>query len=124
MITGGKMDNWLERLSPGDYVILHTGFNHKEIAKVKRTTKTQVIILRNNIMDADYEQKFSKNNGFMIGSHGFHRSFLSQATPEKIDAVREAAKRSYLLYRIRDFDWARLATKELEAVMAVTDKYN
>jgi hypothetical protein len=58
---------WLKELKAGDKVIINHGVHRgKEVALVKRTTKTLIIVASSN---GEYEYRFRKSDGFVPGGN-------------------------------------------------------
>lgn len=105
--------NWLENLKSGDKVILNSGFNDKNVVTVKRTTKTQVIIERKVATGTQYEQKFSKIHGSMVGGYGYNSPWISEPTPEKIAEIRTNNEKRRIINKISAFDFKKVGLEYL-----------
>ena len=112
------MENWLEQLKPGDRVIRHYGWNEKDIVRVNRVTKTQIIV-----KVLSYEQRFSRVSGRDIGGQRFNKAFISRATPEIIHEIKTKNIIKKLMSYLKNFDWQIMSIEDLETIKTITDKY-
>lgn len=71
-------NDWLDKLKLGDEVIVCGGFDDGYPAKVKRFTKTLIIL--------EDDSRFRKKYGGQQGS-GYHRGFLLQPSQERLDRI-------------------------------------
>ena len=103
-------NEWLDNLKVGDPVIYSSGYgrNHN-VGYVERFTKTQIVI-------KDHHIKYRLNTGLSIGTSTWGGSSISEATPEKIEAIKEKKKRYTLINEISNTQWERLDTDLLEQV--------
>ncbi len=68
--------SWLQDLKEGDHVIV-AGQSNKRLAKVERTTKTQIIL-------AHSSARYRKSDGYRLGGSAWSFSCLRKATADEI----------------------------------------
>ena len=99
--------SWLDELKEGDKVINQYGVNTTRVLRVKRSTKTQIVCSLKNPLNEDYEIKFNKRTGYIVGGGHWSRSYIVEATEETIEAVRKKIKDKKLkewASAVKDFD--------------------
>lgn len=106
------MDEWLERLSVGDEVIVKPFYGLARVAKVTRATKHQI--------DAG-GTTFNRKTGTQRGGGQWTPTRLGEATPEAVDAVCRAMEKAKALNRISKTRWAALSLDDLTAVLKIVD---
>jgi hypothetical protein len=112
---------WIAALKEGDSVILQSG-RHSEsqerVVPVKRVTATQIVIA--SPWQRDWDLRFRKADGDEVGARDSWspRARITEATPERLAAVREAMRRRKLIAQIQQTRWADEPTGVLEAVAA------
>jgi hypothetical protein len=79
----------VEKLKPGDKVILNSGLDDQRILRVTRTTKTQIIIRRRYVTGREYDARFRVDNGRMVGETSYHSSYLTEATEAFVAEISE-----------------------------------
>ena len=90
----------------GDDVLV-TVMSYRNIAKVDKVTKTQIIV--NNT-------RFRRDSGLQFGSDRWNVRRISVPTEKEISDVKEEVLRKTLIYAISSFDFERLSTDELKQV--------
>lgn len=117
----------LANLKAGDRVIVNdrAGFGDDvvaEIATVKRTTATRIVVSLPNLAGTPHDRAFRKDTGREVGdAESFRPVTIEVATPERIAQVEEATKRRKLLDRIAATGFRRLPTAKLERIAGVLD---
>lgn len=96
----------LKDLVAGDEVLV-TGMSHRNIAKVDKVTKAQIIV--NNA-------RFRRDSGWQCGSDRWNVRRISVPTEKEISDVKEENFRKKLIYAISSFDFKRLSTDVLKQV--------
>lgn len=96
----------LKDLQVGD-VVLVTGMSYRRIAKIDKTTKTQIIV---------DNAKFYKDSGWQCGSDRWNVRKISVPTEKEISDVKEENLRKKFIHTISSFDFKRLSTDELKQV--------
>jgi len=83
-------DTWLQNLKVGDTVYVSGGhYGILEKATVTRFTATQIVVSsRKNLAGEDYEEKFRRDSGRMVGGTCWSTTSLEEATPELIEKIR------------------------------------
>jgi hypothetical protein len=110
---------WLALLKVGDRVIFGgSALNSDRIGTIVRFTKNFIIASLDSGNSA-YEYKFRKESGHETGG-GYHRSFLREATKERVDAI----KLDYLRYRVKSLfhdkiDWDTVPLETLEQLKEI-----
>lgn len=94
----------LKDLVEGDEVLV-TGMSHRNIAKVDKVTKTQIIV--NNA-------RFRRDSGLQFGSDRWNVRRISVPTEKEISDVKEEVLRKTIIYAISSFDFKRLSTDDLK----------
>lgn len=83
MKGGGMKDKeWLQRLKEGDEVFVSQRFGPHTPARVARTTKTQIIIERKNLMGTVTEDRYRRVDGWYITSDRWASTYLIPPTDE------------------------------------------
>lgn len=94
----------LKDLQVGD-VVLVTGMSYRRIAKIDKTTKTQIIV---------DNARFRRDSGWQCGGDRWNVRKISVPTEKEISDVKEENLRKTLIYAISSFDFKRLSTDELK----------
>lgn len=109
-----ESNEWLKNLRAGDTVIveLSGAYRSQSVKKVDRVIPTQIII---------GSTKYNKSYGREIGggSNRWNHYYLSEATPAKVQQVRDDNRRNNLAFKLRDMQWAQLPLATLEAIDAL-----
>jgi len=100
---------WLESLKEGDLVLIKFGFNPYNQARIKRTTKTQIIV---------EGQRFRRQDGFLVGGDAYTKSHIAKPTPKLLERIR----RNKLIDRIKNLDWTNYSTSLLAQVLSLLSK--
>jgi hypothetical protein len=115
-------DLWLQNLKVGDRVIEDLGFDGKFIARVRRLTKTQIIVNHNGFVK-DYETKYRLADGFSVGGDIWSTHLIREATPEAIAAVEEEQYRRRFRNKISHLSWADVPLDKLKQIREIVDPY-
>lgn len=99
---------WFASLKVGDEVAQNAGFNGYRIVKVDRTTATQVIV---------GASRYSKRNGYVIGSSGYSRSRIYPVT----DSVRKHIEFADLCRWANNENWCQSTIEQLRAMKIAHD---
>lgn len=102
--------DWRKSLKPGDMVIVITRMD-PFIAKISRTTKTQVVIPFGAV-----EIKFRRSDGREVGNGLWNSKFIQEATPEEVSRIREQVRRRSLISELKGTDWSKLSINSLEKI--------
>lgn len=107
--------DWIEKLKPGDPVIVvRSGMAAGETVKrVKTVDKLHVTIDHGN-----YTERFKKHNGFATGE-GWNKPYIEEATPERIAEVRSENERLLTAGGLEKTNWRNQPLKVLKAVSAI-----
>ena len=109
-----------ENIKVGDRIVYDTGgwYSERVVSKVVRVTPKQFV--------DDRDCRFDKINGCKIGNRWYR---CELATEEDVKKFEEDKRRRFLVHTF--FNFARnssnlysLTTEELEAIYAITKKYN
>ena len=103
----------LNDVKPGDEVIIQyaVGRIAPRPISVKRVTEKWIV--------TDNEQRFRKDGGWEVGKSAMDASIISPATPEKLAEIREREHRNNLARDIRQAEYSRLTTNQLERIYAI-----
>ena len=103
----------LNDVKPGDQVILRpvAGYTPPRPVGVERVTATQIITTNG--------QRFRRDDGREVGKRMMDASAISPATPKKLAAIREHERRNTLARNIRQAEYSRLSTDQLERIWAI-----
>ena len=103
---------YLENVKGGDTVALRYGtFNSRyTLVKVKRTTKTQIVI--------ENDQKF-RRNGRLVGGDAWSSTTIHEPTDEIRETILDDKRHRSSLAIINPSCWARMSTGRLEAIAQV-----
>lgn len=113
-------DNWLEKLKPGDKVIVSGCYgNPGSVVTVHRTTNTQIII-KHRPDGADI--KYRKNSGGIVGGDAWSRSLLERATKKAVNEIEDYQTRQKLRSIIHSTAFADLPTPDLQAIVDIIRK--
>ena len=110
------MQEWIANLKPGDDII-HVGGWGASIRKVKRLTKTQVVV-------GDPEVKFNKETGYLVGRGRWNFSHIEEATPELMTKIKENEKRGELMDVIDNCKLTSLSTETLTKLANIIREEN
>jgi len=107
------MNDWLEDIKVGDWVIVQGGgpmSRGKDTARtVKRLTKTQIVL---NGTDT----KFKKRNGSSVGSSTYYHSYLRESTPETLKKVKREQMHRNLVYKLSTVKWQDMSLEVLSDI--------
>lgn len=87
---------WLAGLKPGDKVIITSHFSRGTIAVVKRVTKTRIVTQRRY---DEYVRAWRRNDGFEVGSSGFDRTCIIEATADEMERIEHVQRVDRILER-------------------------
>lgn len=115
---------WLLNLNKGDKVI---EVNHpwETILTVSRTTKTQIIIEDENMMGNKVFYKFRKDTGRAVGAEGFHSTYITEATEERVTKLRAKIKRNDLVNKVTVLMQKRLSkltNSQMESIINIFEQ--
>lgn len=122
---GKKYKEYLDSLKPGDEVVIALG-NYEQtpaIARVVRRTKTQVIVKR---YGTDFEMRFRKKDGRMVGSESYYSSFIRHCSPEELKEIKNEKQFQKLVrelekYLTLGYTKERMKTLERMKVLAASE---
>jgi hypothetical protein len=106
---------WLKELKAGDKVIInHGGYGgSKEVALVKRTTKTLIIVASPN---GKYEYRFRKSDGFVPGGDIWNHLNIVMHTGELEREININKKRQKIATELKNTNWYNQPLEVLEWV--------
>jgi hypothetical protein len=109
---------WLKELKAGDKVIINHGwYVGKEVALVKRTTKTLIIVASSN---GKYEYRFRKSDGVAPGGDIWNPQRLVKHTDEIEREIKINKKRRAIASELKNTNWYKQPLEVLESVKALT----
>lgn len=99
--------DWIEKLKPGDLVIVEQGdiYGNVGLRHVDRIGKLYVTV---------GNERFHKYSGYAPG-HGYFRPYLKEATPERVSEI----KRLSMADSLEKTKWRNQPLKVLKAVSAI-----
>ena len=104
-------ENWIDDLTVGDSVIVAGSRYHPDyIAQVERFTKTQIVV-------KNARSKFRRSDGREIGGDVWSNQVIEIATPERIEKIKMAKRRSRLINFVMDIDWNDVSAEKLEKIV-------
>lgn len=80
------MNNWLKNLKVGDEVVL-INLRGEYLKRVVRISPTRIMIGCKNFVGVDYEERYSKKNGRLVGRSDFRYSYIVEATVQKKEQI-------------------------------------
>ena len=98
-----------ENANVGVIVILEER-NRESIYTISRLTKTQIFISIN----PNYEMKFNRKSGYLIGSSGWNLSSIYIPTSEQFIIVKNNNRKLILAHKLRSTDFFSLDLPTLE----------
>jgi hypothetical protein len=111
---------WLKELKAGDKVIINHGvYGGKEVALVKRTTKTLIIVASSN---GKYEYRFRKSDGFASGGSVWNRQRIVMHTDGIEREININKKRQKIATELQNTNWYKQALEVLESVKDIVTK--
>lgn len=82
-------DENLDNVKPGDKVYWDGGYNGKGILTVSKVTATQVVIKRKyRGNEEEYESRYNKKNGWLIGRNRYTTDLIAPLTPERLEHLK------------------------------------
>ena len=103
-------ENWIDDLKPSDSVIVVGNGNQlDDILQVDRLTKTQVVLINTS-------SRFSRSDGRLIGASVWNTQSLKMATPQRIEKIKIANRRSKFIYFLRNIKWSDVSSEKLEEI--------
>lgn len=102
---------WLAGLKVGAQVAIYRGYSNRVPEVTTITAQTS------RYWEASH-QRFRKDTGRKVGGSKWHSAWLSEVTPDIVDA----AKRRALIQQLDAVRWAALSTEWLEAVATVLNE--
>lgn len=79
----------LEHIKPGDKVYWDGGYNSKGILTVSKVTATQIVVKRTHRGNGEeYESRYYRKNGWLVGRDRYSTDFISPLTPERMDYLK------------------------------------
>lgn len=96
----------LENVKVGDSVIFH-GAQRSEVARVLRTTKTQIEVKG---------RKFRKSDGRMVGGDGWSSTRIEPYSEEKANEIARTQKRNNMRRYLVAYNWTSLPDDKLEQI--------
>ena len=104
-------ENWIDDLKPSDSVIVVGNGNQlDDILQVERLTKTQVVLINTS-------SRFSRSDGRLIGASVWNTQSLKMATPQRIEKIKIANRRSKFIYFLRNIKWSDVSSEKLEIII-------
>ena len=109
-----ETSNFTENLKSGDEVIvvMNSSFG-RDIEKVARVTKTQVIL--------NSGLRFRRDNGAQVARGMWSFVFLEEATPERVKKVRQDTERKKMIWRLAKHKWREMSLGDLRKVCDALD---
>ena len=112
-------DQWLQNLKAGDKVCIRRQYTSAyDVYTVERVTPAQIVLPRGS--------KYRKSDGYSIGYSGYMNGghYLSEATPERLQGIADAAERNKLLKWARDTAFTLPQLRAMKAVVEMPEKLN
>jgi hypothetical protein len=114
---------WLQRLKAGDKVIAHEVIDDK-VGVVRKVTAVH----SNDYVELSTKNWYRRSDGVCVARYRPEQDrphyFISEATPERLAAIRARARRVKLLRQIQEFDnWGALSDEQVEVVAAIVEQY-
>ncbi len=106
----------MTHIKPGDSLILHRGGSYipDKAVVVERVTGSQIILNGRN-------ERFRRKDGRAVSKDSsWCRPWLSVATPERIQEVRDEERKRDIIFRLKQFDWTKMELERLIDVEAMT----
>lgn len=97
-------NEFLEKLKPGDKVIIERSFGRRKLATVERITKTMII--------TQESQRFNRRDGHTVGPKSYGSAWLLEPTQERLDEVEKFR----LMAKLRSTDWEKYSLSELQEI--------
>jgi hypothetical protein len=111
---------WLKELKAGDKVIINHGVHSgKEVALVKRTTKTLIIVASPN---GKYEYRFRKSDGFVSGGDIWNHQNIVMHNDELEREININKKRRAIATKLNKINWYNQPLEVLEWVKDIVTK--
>lgn len=99
-------NEWLQKLKPGDKVILDGHLRGKDVVEVTRVTPATVHA---------HGLKFRKKDGFSIPIDAWVTSFITPFTQKDADAIRLREQQQ----RVYQIDATKLTAEQCDAILAI-----
>lgn len=103
----GKTE-WLKNLKPGDEVYYESNYN-KGILKVKRLTKTEVIMFNK---EGGEGNRYSLQTEKPVGASVWSTEMIYPLTEERIKELDT----TFYIRKLIKFDWSKLSNEELHEI--------
>ena len=110
--------DWLSVLKPGDEVLvqgMRWQGNTGVVKRVEKVTKLHIVLQDGS--------KYRLTDGGNVGRDRFYRSYIVNATPEKVEQVRVENRRMSIAAKLREMDWRLLPLEVLEEVFDVVTRH-
>lgn len=101
--------SWLEELKAGDLVVV-SDRHGDEIKKVSKVTPKQIKVFVYTT-GTGYESSYWKESGDLVGQDPFYYRHLKEATPERLQLIRDKNKFNRLSKWVKD---SKFSLEELE----------
>lgn len=108
-----KTSEWLKSLKEGDKAIIHKHLNDDVIVKVKRLTKTQIVVEQHNHVGNFFERKFRISDGCEVPSNTWLTSLLIEASEDRLNSIKAKNARQEMLKKISK---AELTLEQIEQI--------
>lgn len=112
-------NEWLKALKVDDQVIVD-GRHHKQVGRVTRFTKTQIIVSTGG----RYEYRFRRRDGFEVNGDIWSKKILREASPEAIEEIINKAAHNKLCVQIGNYASADYTLPRLKALEEMADIMN
>lgn len=108
-----KTREWLKSLKEGDKAIIHKHLNDDVIVKVKRLTKTQIVVEQPNHVGGFFERKFRISDGREVSSNTWLNSLLVEASEDRLNSIKTKNARQTML---KEISKAELTLEQIEQI--------
>ena len=109
-----KMVDWLSELKVGDRVIVSSNRNYDYLKKVKRLTKT-VIVLDNNM-------RYNRSTGGGKGEDAWSMTSLMEANPTNITILKEVIEKRKLIRDLQTTAFTKLSNRAMKAMLKIAQE--
>jgi len=113
---------WLSELKAGDKVFIQSRYDSVYPCKVVRTTATQIIVIRLNLVGCNHEVKYRKDDGRLVGGGIWNGTQIIRPT----DEICEKYEIYRMISNIRNL-WENVAlpndSGQLKEIAAVLLRY-
>jgi len=103
----------------GDVVIKTQG-RHDSVCCVKRVTNTQIVLSFKNMAGGEYEQKFNKKHGDLVGeTDTWYQTFVRVPADGQIEKIKLQTNLRAAIEHCQKYPWHKLPIEKLEQIKAL-----